>query len=106
MPRMTTISVQYPATPGSKFDLDYYMRVHMPLVRARCAAFGMESDQVFKGAGGPTGKETYQITALLNFPALKNFIDAIGAHGAEIMGDIPNFTDTKPVIQFNEPVPG
>ena len=26
----------------------------------------------------------------------------MGQHGAEIMGDIPNYTDAQPVIQISE----
>jgi hypothetical protein len=26
----------------------------------------------------------------------------IGEHGEEVMGDIPNFTDTAPIVQISE----
>ena len=103
---MMTVSIQYPATSGSRFDLDYYMNTHMPMVRDRFAAFGLAGDQVMKGDGAPGGKEAFQVTTLLMFPAKQNFIDAVAAHGDEVMGDIPKFTDTTPAMQFNQTVPG
>ena len=102
---MTVVTFRYPATPGSRFDLDYYMRVHMPLVRARFGPFGLQSDRVLRGAGAPDGAAAFQITTLLTFPSAQHFHDAIAAHGAEVLGDIAAYTDLKPTVQFNEDVP-
>jgi len=32
------VSVLYPNGPGSKFDLDYYLKRHMPMVQQRLGA--------------------------------------------------------------------
>jgi uncharacterized protein (TIGR02118 family) len=37
---------------------------------------------------------------------LEGFSAGMAAHGPEIMGDIPNYTDLKPVIQISEVVVG
>ena len=63
---MIVVSVTYPA--GCRFDLDYYMQTHIPLVRSRWADFGLSELRVFGGvaaAGG--GTPPVQITALVTF---------------------------------------
>lgn len=101
-----TITVLYPNKPVSKFDMDYYLSKHIPLVQARWADMGMSEIRAVKGVGtlDPKTPAPYQVMALLRFDSKEAF-DAAGAkHGAEILGDIPNFTDVMPVIQVNEDV--
>ena len=43
------------------------------------------------------------ITALLAWDSTDALGKAVAAHGPEIFGDIPNFTDGKPVMQVSEP---
>jgi uncharacterized protein (TIGR02118 family) len=42
----------------------------------------------------------------LYFNAVADFQKGIAAHGTEIMGDIPNYTDISPQIQISEIVVG
>jgi hypothetical protein len=44
-----------------------------------------------------------RITALLAWDSTDALGKAVAAHGPEIFGDIPNFTDGKPVMQVSEP---
>ncbi|HKM64027.1 MAG TPA: EthD family reductase [Acidisphaera sp.] len=99
---MFVVTVMYPA--GPKFDLDYYVKTHTPLVHDRMGPMGLKSVEILKGVGAPAGAATYQITCILSFASAESFQAAIGAHGAEIIGDIKNFTEAQPVMQFNEPV--
>lgn len=100
---MIVVSVTYPATEGSRFDLDYYTGKHMPLVRDRWGEFGLEDTKVLSGVGAPGGGTApYRVVALLTFRSEQDFQRAVQEHGKEVMGDVPNFTDLKPVIQFNE----
>ncbi len=101
---MLLVHVLYPNQAGSKFDLDYYMKTHMPLVEKRWTEFGLKSWRVARGIDTPMGPATYQIVTTLEFTSADDFQKAAAAHGPEIMGDIPNFTDTSPVLQFSETV--
>ena len=38
---MTRVIVTYPATAGAKFDLDYYMSKHMPMVSQKLTPHGL-----------------------------------------------------------------
>jgi hypothetical protein len=59
--------------------------------------------RVLKGTGiAGGGAAEFSYIALLDFGSMAAFEDAAGKHGAEIPGDIPNFTDGSPTIQFNE----
>lgn len=100
---MIIVSVTYPATAGSTFDLDYYRTKHMPLVRERWGSVGMTDAEFLSGTGALGGGEAaYHMVALLSFETKEVFGQAAKQHGKEIMGDIKNFTDATPVVQFND----
>ncbi len=102
---MTLVSVLYPNEPGARFDLAYYTKTHIPLVRERWSPMGLEDVRVFRGTGAAGGGGApYQVMALLTFRSAEDFGKAVETHGAEILGDIPNFTSVQPAIQVNEPV--
>ncbi|GAO39259.1 hypothetical protein SCH01S_28_01200 [Sphingomonas changbaiensis NBRC 104936] len=97
---MIVVSVMY--GPDARFDEDYYLATHMPLVRERW--HGLLSDaRVLKGLPAPDGaKPAYQIMAELTFPSPAELQQAMGGpHAAEIMADIANFTDARPVMQVS-----
>ncbi len=102
---MILVSVLYPNDAGSKFDQDYYLRTHVPLVQARWGGMGLQDARVLRGtAAGDGGQAPYRVIALLTFGSMDEFRSAVKAHGAEIFADIPKFTDVKPVVQINEPL--
>ena len=101
---MIVVSVMYPETEGTRFDLDYYMKKHMPLVASRGQDIGLQSYQVMRGTGAPGGKPTYRVVTLLTVSSLQAFHSGMETHGKEIMEDIANFSEVRPVIQFNETV--
>jgi uncharacterized protein (TIGR02118 family) len=97
------VSVMYQIGAGNKFDIDYYLKTHMPLVGSLLKPMGLKDAQVLRGVGSPGGgPAAYHIIALLDFESLDKFTAAADAHGAAIFGDIPNFTDVQPTIQFND----
>ena len=99
-----TVTVFYPNDAGSKFDMDYYMNTHAPLGEEKWRGEGMTSINLVKGAAtpDPNTPPPYQVIAILGFESLQAFQGAVRASGAEVMGDIPNFTDVSPVVQINE----
>ena len=100
---MVIVSVQYPNQPGSRFDERYYLDRHATLVKERWGPFGLTAAQFLRGTGAPGGGgATYAVMALLTFASQDALDKALAAHGREIMGDIPNFTDVRPVVQVNE----
>jgi uncharacterized protein (TIGR02118 family) len=63
---------------------------------------GLKSTQILHGTGSPSGAAPAKLIALLEFDSLEVFGAAMEKHGAAVLGDIPNFTDAQPSIQFNE----
>ena len=102
---MIVVSVMYPANSSGKFDRDYYLQKHMPLVRERWSGMGMQKVQILQGAGTPDGADPpYRVITLLSFGSMQEFQEAAGAHAGELFADIPNFTDTQPIIQISEEI--
>jgi uncharacterized protein (TIGR02118 family) len=104
---MIKVSVMYPNTPGAKFDHAYYRDSHMPMVKRKMGDY-LKSYSVDKGlAGGAPGSPAAYISAgHLLCESVEAFQAGFGPHTKEIMGDIPNYTDTTPVIQISEVVVG
>jgi uncharacterized protein (TIGR02118 family) len=98
-----TVTVSYPNTPGSKFDMDYYLGTHLELV-GKCWGDKLISARAIKGIATPDPDmpPPYQVVAILEVESLEVLQEVLEADGAEIMGDIPNFTDVEPVIQISE----
>jgi uncharacterized protein (TIGR02118 family) len=99
---MVVVSVSYPVTEGSHFNLDYYTQTHTPMLRARWDGMGLETVRLIRGTGGLGGPLGFHMIALLYFRSQADLDGALQAHGREITGDIENFTDVHPVIQLNE----
>ncbi len=99
-----TITVMYPNDPGSKFDMDYYLGTHVPLVGKHWSDKGLNGVKLIKGMAtpDPDTPPPYQVVATLDFDSLEAFQGAVAAAGAEVMGDIPNFTDVSPIIQISD----
>jgi uncharacterized protein (TIGR02118 family) len=100
---MTTIAVMYPKTAEMKFDMAYYHATHMKMVHDLWGNMGLTGARVLAGTPGPDGSApTYAVITLLEFESMAAFGKAAAAHGAAIMGDVPNFTNVTPVMQFND----
>lgn len=100
---MITVSVTYPATEGSKFDLAYYQSHHMPMVRELWGQCGLTEETYLRGTAAPGGGPApVHLMALLTFSSADAFAEAGRLHGKAIMGDIKNFTDVRPVVTLNE----
>ena len=100
---MIRVSVMYPSADGAKFDESYYFDKHFALCQSRLTPEGMVSCQFDKGvADGAGGKPPYVAIAHLVFKSLPDFQKAMGKHGKEIMGDVPNYTNIRPMTQINE----
>jgi uncharacterized protein (TIGR02118 family) len=101
---MIRVNITYAAAPGARFDHDYYLNRHVPLLRERLSKYGLGAITVDQGIAGfmPGAPPAYTCVVTVAFDTVENLQQGMGAHGAEILGDIPNFTDIPAVIQISQ----
>ena len=91
---MIRVSVFYPAGDGTTFDHAYYKSKHVPM----CTKAWNVRAEIDKGVQGP-----YAAAVHFFFDSMDKFQAAMsGPDIASIMADIPNYTNTQPIIQTSE----
>ena len=97
---MIRLTVLYPKTDASQFDLAYYLDKHIPLVKERLMPFGLTGVDMQEALpGGVDSLPPYAMITGLAFNTTDELERGMGRHGAELLGDIPNFTNVQPVTQ-------
>jgi len=95
---MYVVLVMYPNQEGAKFDVDYYIETHMPLVEKCLKPYGLVSWEVLHGQSGTSGTEApYLCVGVLRFDDPEGYDKGVKATGEQLRGDIPNFTNVRPV---------
>lgn len=92
---MISLTVLYPKTADSQFDMDYYLDTHTPLVRERLTPIGLTGIDLQAGMAGaaPASPPVYAMICQLQFTTIDELQTALATHGPELTGDIPNFTN-------------
>lgn len=102
---MVRISILYPNRPGSRFDVSYYVATHMPMsIRLLSAHRGFRGVSVERGLGGAEPGSEPAFTAICHFlfDSIEDFLAAFVPNAPVLQGDMPNYTDVEPIIQFSE----
>jgi uncharacterized protein (TIGR02118 family) len=103
---MINVSVIYPNSENAKFDQAYYAEKHMPLVKARLGAALKRAEINRPIASGQPGQPAAWVGGCnLYFDSVEAFQAAFAPHGAELLGDIPNFSNVQPYIVVSESSP-
>ncbi|KAF5615203.1 dimeric alpha-beta barrel [Fusarium sp. NRRL 25303] len=90
---MAQILILYPSGPS--FDLDYYLKSHIPLVSKVWGPLGLQGWDVLTF---PTGAP-YQVQVTLKWKSLEAYEQAATGKPAEgLFGDIKNFTTAEPIL--------
>ena len=99
---MIKISILYPRSEDTYFDVDYYCKTHMPMVKE---LFG----NPLKGVGVDAAVDTqngnqqpYHAIGHLFFETVEDFQAAMATHGPTVSQDKVNYTNIQPVLQINE----
>ena len=100
---MVKVTILYPNADGKTFDTDYYSNKHMPMV-ADLLGEALKFFKIDKGIAGRTPDEPIPYLAIgyLYFDKLSDYEDAFAPVAGQIIGDIPNYTNTQPVLQISE----
>lgn len=101
---MIRVSVLYPGKEGAKFDHAYYAQKHMPLVKKRLGSMGLVRLEIDRGlrGGAPGAPAPFVSVGHLYFHSAADFEKGMKVHGAELMGDAPNYTNIQPQVQVSE----
>lgn len=100
---MIKVTVMYPNAPDARFDMNYYVTRHLPMVRDKCAPECRSIAAEGGLAGGKPGSQApYIAVGHLTFDSVAAFQKAFGPNATEIAADIPNYTNTQPIIQIGE----
>jgi uncharacterized protein (TIGR02118 family) len=99
---MIKVSVMYPNQQGTRFDMSYYCTNHIPMVRQLLGS-ALKNVAVEEGITGMTPGSPAPYVALghLYFESVAAFQAAFMPHAAQIVGDVPNYTDSQPTIQIS-----
>jgi|SRR6185436_6189326 len=100
---MIKVTVLYPNAPDARFDMKYYVTRHLPMVRDKCApaCLGIAAESGL-GGGEPGSRAPYIAVGHLTFDSVEAFQKSFGPNAPEILADVPNYTNTKPVLQISE----
>lgn len=100
---MITVSVLYPNQEGAKFDMNYYLGKHIPMVQKLLggALKGVVVEQGIAG-GQPGTQATYSVVCHLRFDSAEAFQAAFAPHAATVQADVHNYASAEPVIQLSE----
>jgi uncharacterized protein (TIGR02118 family) len=100
---MITVTVLYPNKEGAKFDMNYYLGKHIPMVK-KLLGPALKGVIVEQGIGGgtPGSKATYSVVAHLRFDSVEAFQTAFSPHAAGIQADVRNYSGVEPVVQMSE----
>ena len=98
-----SLQVLYPISDSTDFDYEYYFNTHLQIVGDTMGEH-IKSTLVTKGiAGGPDAPAGYYAIATMVFEN-KVAMDAAMSNAETALNDIPNFTNTQPVILIGEVV--
>ena len=100
---MVKVSVMYPNGADTRFDWNYYLTKHMPMVQAKLGA-SLKKVEVDHGLGGgePGAPAPFVAMCHLHFDSVDAFQQAFGANAADIVADIPNYTNAQPTVLVSE----
>ena len=99
---MIDVCVMYPNNQGSHFDMTYYCEKHIPVVR-KLLGVALLNVAVEEGIAGmaPGSPAPYLVFGHLYFESVGAFQEAFMPHAAQIVGDVPNYTNSEPTIQIS-----
>jgi uncharacterized protein (TIGR02118 family) len=99
---MIKVSVMYPNGDGHTFDMDYYTQKHLPMVGGLLGDT-LRGTALERGLGGPENSPAaFLVMSHLYYDSVAAFEASFGPNTEAIMSDIPNYTNTQPVVVISE----
>lgn len=104
---MYVLTITFPKSDDASFDFDYFRSTHLPDVGRAFGPFGLGYAAVLRGEQSLDGGDpAFFATMILSFSSEQEARNAVGSEaGKALSGDIANFTNATPIVQFNTAVP-
>ena len=100
---MINVNVIYPNKDGAKFDMNYYLTSHIPMVK-RVLGSALKGVVVEQGLGGPVPgtKAEFAVLCHLKFDSVEAYAAAFGPNAAQIQNDVKNYSSEAPFVQVSD----
>jgi uncharacterized protein (TIGR02118 family) len=101
---MVSLTVMYPANPGTTFDWDYYLGPHLALAGKLLSPFGRLHTEVNRGVTGlpPGTPAPYYAIANLHFSSMQDLQSALAANTPALIADQRRYYSGESIVQINE----
>ena len=100
---MYCMTVTYPRTEGSTFDMAYYKDRHIPLCAELFADHGYVGTVLRAAQGSAPGADDVNYASVdILFRDAQSLGSALKAGGKGVGDDVRNYTDVTPVMTFSE----
>ena len=100
---MIRITILYPATPGARFDADYYVTRHIPLaLQLLGKAVTAVSVDLGSSPGPPWPAPTFAAICTFTCETLEAYQQALFPHAAQLQADLANYSDAAPLVQISQ----
>lgn len=101
-----TITVLFPNEQDANYDKNYYVNHHMPLIEQHWKKYGVQSWSVTDFSSGPDGANpVYTFGSVVTWESKEGVERAFQSpEVAEIMSDVPNFSNKQPVFLFGSQI--
>jgi len=98
---MALLFVSYEAGAGARFDRDYYVSTHLPLVERLWGPAGLRAAQAYFPASPDAAFIAVAVLVFENDDAIGVALGSTGT--AEILADLTSFTDVAPTLARGVP---
>ncbi|KAF5535255.1 ethyl tert-butyl ether degradation [Fusarium phyllophilum] len=95
-----TVTVLFPNVPDAKYDFNYYVSKHMPLIQERWGKYGVKSWSATQFTNGlDDSPSPYAFGSIVEWEDQNQVkIAFAGPEVVEIMGDVSNFSNKDAVF--------
>jgi uncharacterized protein (TIGR02118 family) len=101
---MFRFTAVFPASEDCRFDFDYYVKTHIPMVVSLIGPSVVRTEAT-KGLAGIGGSQApYAAIGHIYLRDLEGLQAAFQENGARIVGDAPNFTNIEAIVSIEEVV--
>lgn len=99
---MVQLSILYPKREDATFNWDYYLNTHMPL-SLKLQGEAVQRVTIARGIENiPSTPVAHVAITTFLYDSVDAFMAAFMPHASVLQGDMPNYTNIQPVIQFSE----